>query len=241
MVQNGDSQNEEPLELPEHLVEVAPLAEAVLALSERLDVLYEEHDANQDEDEEEGDDAEPAEPPEAILSLIRELSQAALALAGALEEDEEALLELDDWSQQRELLPRLAELPLALADVGELDSALAVAHAFKFGAAEPFNADIAILLADTGKRDEAVAQIQSNLAQFPDSWLTASKSGSAFELLGDSVAAEASYRRALTLAEDDSEEEETLTQLTGLLEDLGRFEEAEALLVPSEDEPPVGG
>jgi uncharacterized protein YecA (UPF0149 family) len=237
--QYGDVEDDEAeaYELPEHLAEVAPSAEAVLALSERLDALYEEDDAKHslsDEDDAQatGKD-EPVGPPQAILALLRELSRAAIELAGALEEDEEALLELDEWSQERELLSRLMELPLGLVGVGELDSALAVARAFTFVDAESFNADIAIIFAESGKRSEAIAQLESNLEQFPESWLTASKSGEAFEVLGDLVAAEASYRRAMTLAEDEAEEDAACTQLVGLLEDMGRVEEVEALLSPA--------
>jgi len=234
-----DEDNQEPYELPEHLTEVAPLAETVLALSEQLDGLYEEDEAKHaltsEDDDEATSEEEPAGPPAAIVELLRESSKAALALAGALEEDEEALHELDDWSQDRELLPRLVELPLALVSVGELDSALAVARAFTFGASESFNGDIAVILAESGKRDEAIAQLESNLKQFPESCLTAIKSGAAFEALGDAAAAEASYRRAMALAEDETEEEEAFNQLIGFLEDMGRFEEIEALLSPSTD------
>jgi uncharacterized protein YecA (UPF0149 family) len=241
-----EEDDQEPYVLPEHLAQVAPLAEAVLALSERLDELYEEDDdkhaltseddeelAELDEDEalnEDEDEDEPAGPPEAIVSLLRELSKAALELAGALEEDEEALHELDKWSQERELLPRLSELPLGLVSAGELDSALAVARAFTFAAAEPFNADIAIILAESGKRNEAIAQIESNLKQFPESFATIIKSGEALEALGDLVAAEAYYRTAMTLADDETEEDEAFNQLLALLEDMGRFEEMDALL-----------
>jgi tetratricopeptide (TPR) repeat protein len=255
--QYGDvEEDEEPYELPEHLTEVAPLAGAVLALSERLDGLYEEDEAKhariseddneltevaEDEELTEEDDDEatsrgaPAGPPEAILSLLRELSKAALELAEALEEDEEALHELDEWSQERELLPRLVDLPLGLVSVGELDRALAIARAFTFVALESFNADIAIIFAESGKRDEAMVQIESNLKQFPESCLTAIKSGAALEALGDAAAAETSYRRAMALAEDETEEEEAFGQLIGLLEDMGRFEEIDALLSPSTD------
>jgi Plasmid pRiA4b ORF-3-like protein/SEC-C motif/Tetratrico peptide repeat len=223
----------EPYALPEHLTEVAPLAEAVLDLSERLDELYADDDA-------EPAPADEAGPPEAVVALLRELSTAALALAGALEQDEEAVHELDEWSGRRELLPRLLELPLGLVNVGELDRALAVARAFEFAAAEPTAADIAIIFAESGKRDEAVAQLESNLKQFPESWLTVVKSGEALEVLGDQVGAEASYRRAIELAEDEAEREEAAAQLAGLLEDLGRFEESEALLSGSfEPEPSV--
>jgi tetratricopeptide (TPR) repeat protein len=132
------------------------------------------------------------------------------------------------------------ELPLGLVNVGELDSALAVARAFSFGAVESFNADIPIILAESGKRDEAIAQLEANLKQFPESSLTAMKSGGAYEALGDVVAAEACYRRALVLAEDEIEEAEAFGQLTGLLEDMGRFEELDALmLTPTDDVPSV--
>lgn len=227
-VEDADEGEEKPNVLPEHLAQVAPLAEAVLALSERLDELYEEDEAKYEDDEATGE-TEPAGPPEAIVSLLRELSKAALELAGALEEDEEALHELDDWSQERELLPRLMELPLGLVAVGELDGALAVARAFTFIAAEALKGDIAIIFAESGKREEAVAQLESNLKQFPESWLTAMKSGEAFEALGDAAAAEASYRNAMTLAGDDSEVEEASTMLADLLEELGRFDELDAL------------
>jgi hypothetical protein len=258
--QYGDIEEDElePYELPEHLSDVAPLAVAVLALSERLDELYAEDEAEQaltsvedeelaEEDEheklaEEGEDEaasedEPAGPSEAIISLLRELSTAALELAGALEEDEDALYELDEWSQERELLHRLVELPRVLVNVG-LDSALAVARAFTFVAPESFNADIAIIFAESGKRSEAIAQIESNLKQFPESCLTVMKAGEAFEVLGDAVAAEASYRGAMALAEDETEEEEAFGQLIALLEDMGRFEEIDALLSPSTDGEP---
>jgi uncharacterized protein YchJ len=242
-----EKDEEEPHELPAHLAEVVPLAEAVLALSERLDVLDDEGDEDEDEGDEDAEHArtgedEPAVPPEALRSLLLELSKAALTLAEALEEDEEALLELDEWSRERELLPRVLDLPLALVGVRELDGALAVARAFTFAAAESFNADVAIILAESGKRDEAFAQVDANLERFPDSFLTAIKCGAAFEALGDMEAAEASYRRALLLAEDESQEEAAISQLTGLLEDMGRveeLEELEELLSPSIDKPPI--
>jgi len=120
--------------------------------------------------------------------------------------------------------------------VRELDSALAVARAFTFAAAEPLNGDIAIIFAESGKREEAVTQLESNLKQFPESCLTAIKSGAAFEVLGELAGAEAAYRRALVLAEDDSEQEEAFNLLVGLLQDMGRFEEADALLSPSTDD-----
>jgi tetratricopeptide (TPR) repeat protein len=220
-----DAEAEEPYELPEHLTEVAPLAEAVLALSERLDGLYEEDEAKQ----ESAAGQEPAAPPEAIVSVLRELSDAALTLATALEQDDEAVHELDEWSGKRELLPRLVELPQGLVAVGDYDRALAVAHAFGFVAPEPFNADVAIILAESGKRDEALAQLDVNLKQFPKSFLTAMKSGEAFEALGDTAAAEDSYRRAITLTDDPEEEDEAVAMLSGFLEEMGRADEIDEI------------
>jgi hypothetical protein len=165
--QYGDFEEDEdePHELPAHLADVVPLAEAVLVLSERLDVLDDEARANaptsengneltegnEDEQSTGEDDAatsedEPAVPPEAIISVLRELSKSALELAQALKEDDEAFHDLDEWSRDRELLPRVLKLPLALVGVGELDGALAVARAFTFVAAESFSGDVAIIL-----------------------------------------------------------------------------------------------
>ena len=226
-----------PYELPEYLTELQPLAEAVLTLSERLDVLYEQDDAEHaagDDDDESAPNGALRGPPEAIVSLLGEVSKAALELAAALQEDEDALLELDEWSGERELLPRLVELPLALVAVGQLDRALAAARAFTFVAPESGNGDVAIILAEAGERDAALAQLGINQEQYPDSFLTALKAGAAYEALGDAAAAEASYRRALALAQGADEEEEGLSQLIGFLEDAGRSEEAEVLRSPRE-------
>ena len=232
MTHSASDDDQQPYQLPEHLTEVVPLAEAVLDLSEQLDELYEQDDSN------EGDDEEPSGPPKAIVSLLGDLAKVALDLAANLEDDEEALLELDEWSADRELLPRILELPLGLASVGELDSALAVARAFAYASPEECSGDIAIILAEQGNRDEAIAQLESNREHFTESCLTAIKSGAAYEALGDAVAAEASYRKALALSEDDSEREEAFNLLVGLLEDAGRFEEVEALMYPTAHNPP---
>lgn len=224
----NDVENQEPFQLPEHLTAVLPLAEAVLALSERLDVLIEEDDAKHENDE--ADAAEPEGPPAEIVALMVEVSEAALKLAAALDEDDDALLSLDEWSQERELLPRIVELPLGLVSVGEFDRALAVARAFAFVAPESFDGDIAIILAEAGKREEALAQLASNAEEFPDSFVTVLKAGAAYEALGDGPAAEASYRKASTLAEEEDEKEEALNQLAGFLEDAGRGDEVEKLL-----------
>lgn len=102
------------------------------------------------------------------------------------------------------------------------------------------NADIAIIFAESGKREEAVAQLEANLKQFPESWLTAMKSGEAFEALGDAAAAEASYRRAMILGEDETDQEEATSMLAELLEDMGRFEERDELLSATIDGEPDG-
>jgi tetratricopeptide (TPR) repeat protein len=233
--QYGDD-DEEPFELPAHLTVVLPLAENVLALSDRLDVLYEEEDAKHAAT----GDAEPTGTPEPTASLLAELAKAALELATVLEEDEEALLDLDEWSGERELLPILLQLPLALMIAGQLESALAVARVFAFVAAESFNADVAIILAESGEHDEALAQLEANRTQFPKSFLTVLKSGTAYEALANATAAEAAYREALLLAEDREEQEEALAQLTGFLEEMGRTDELDELLSPLLDaEPPM--
>ena len=228
---DGEADAGEDVQLSEHLGPAVPLAEAVLGLSAKLDELYEE-DEEQHALTSESDDTQqvPAGPPPAIVSLLKELSQAALALASELAEDEEGLEELDEWSDDRELVPRLLELPLGLVSVGDFEGALAVARAFAFAAPEPLQGDIAIALAEAGRRDEALAQVESNLKEFPESCLTAIKCGAVFEALEDPTAAEASYRRALTLAEDEVEAEEAVNLLAGLLDDMGRNEEADALL-----------
>ncbi|HYQ02351.1 MAG TPA: SEC-C metal-binding domain-containing protein [Polyangiaceae bacterium] len=219
----------EPYSLPESLSKFVPLTDSLLTLNERLDALYEEEEEqNEDEDEDEDED-EPAAPSEAIVSLFRELAKAALELAAELNENQEALHELDKWSQRRALLSNLIELPRELTSVGELDYALAVARAFAFADAEWFSGDIAIIFAESGKREEAMTQLEANVKQFPASYLTARKTGEALESLDQPVAAETAYRKAMKLAEHWSERESARNLLIGLLEDMGRFEEIDAL------------
>jgi hypothetical protein len=52
------------------------------------------------------------------------------------------------------------------------------------------------------------------------------------------AAAEASYRAALDLAEDETEEGEAFSLLAGFLEDMGRTEELDELLSPATERRP---
>jgi tetratricopeptide (TPR) repeat protein len=153
-------------------------------------------------------------------------------------ENADDMLELDEWSQDRELLPRLLQLPLGLVQVDDFERALEVARAFAFIDPESLNGDIAIIFAEAGKRDEALAQVEFNREKFPESSLTAIKSGAAFEALGDLVNAEATYRTAVELAKGRRERKAALDLLVDLLEDMGRVEEVRALRSPPIDSAP---
>jgi hypothetical protein len=96
--------------------------------------------------------------------------------------------------------------------------------------AENFLSDRAVLLAEAGRRDEALSQVQDNLNRWPtDPWVLI-KGGDVHDCLGDTAQAEALYRQGLAYAgEDRYTRLGALERLLPLLDDLGRSAEADAL------------
>lgn len=161
---------------------------------------------------------------------LPDAGRAALALARALGEDLRTLFELDQRAASDGLLLRVLGLPLELAAAAEFDLALAVARAFSFAARAELDGDIAVILASAGRRDEALAQLERNLAAAKNPYIAEAKAGDTYRALGELDAAEAYYRRALAVTVNESDRTEAVLRMTSFLLDSGRVADADAFL-----------
>jgi FAD/FMN-containing dehydrogenase len=168
--------------------------------------------------------------PEAELRSDAEL---ALELAKRLAGRPEAFAELmvadvlsDAW---------LIELPMALAAGGLVDQAVAVGDALAEldqDNSAMFAGDVAVILAEAGRRQEALARVEQNLSRFPDDVWTHIHAGDVHLALTDHASAERAFRDAITVARsqgDASGIADANERLSRLLQDQpGRKQEATA-------------
>ena len=187
--------------------------------------------------------ARPAEPnpsPAAVVEQLRTLASLALELGTELGADLRRFAELTVELGDSRLAECLLDLPLRLANANESDSALAVARLFEFIAPDKLRGDSAVILAQAGHRDEALARVAENLERAQDTALAESKAGDAYRALGDDDAAQAYYRRALAEAKTPFERAEAVLRIVSLLSDAGRESEA-ARFLAEERKRPAGG
>jgi len=128
----------------------------------------------------------------------------------------------------------LGELPFALARFGMVDEAAELcARMSAVREVEYFLGDRAVILAEAGRREDALRQVEKNLARFPeDAWVRI-KAGDVYRELGDAAAAEAAYRHtlAMTLADDPSDARDgAVERLICILDETGRPDAADALI-----------
>lgn len=132
----------------------------------------------------------------------------------------------------------LATLPLSLARLGMVDEAAEMcARLAPVYETANFLEDRAEILARAGRREEALRQVEENLAQFPDDPWMRLTAGDVHEALGDLAAAEATYRQALALTDalgPSSERSAAMERLTDLLQKAGRTAELVALFESGE-------
>jgi uncharacterized protein YecA (UPF0149 family) len=199
---------------PPELAELVVLAEAFLDSLDELGEL----------------EGEPADAPDQSAPILRAGAQAALALLAAVGDDSKRFFQLDDWLLARSLAVQLLDLPLALAQVAEFEPALALARALVFVDRELMQGDLAIVLAKAGRREEALAQLTTNLEQAEDAMLVEAKAGETHRALADLPAAEAYFRRSLAEAKTSSERLQARIRVASCLLDQGREAEANDML-----------
>lgn len=136
--------------------------------------------------------------PEAQLRADAEL---ALELAARLTGQPEMFAELmigdllsDVW---------LIELPMVLGHAGLVEEAARVGDALAEldqDNSAMFASDVAVILAEAGRREEALARVEQNLRRFPEDLWTQIHAGDVHLALSDRAAAEQAFRAALAKA-----------------------------------------
>jgi tetratricopeptide (TPR) repeat protein len=151
--------------------------------------------------------------------------------------DGEPRLELLDELTERSTVDIgwwLGELPFALARFGMVDEAAELcARMASLREVENFLGERALILAEAGRGDEALRQVDKNLVRFPaDPWVRL-KAGDVYRELGDAAAAEAAYRHAVDMSPSDEasvDRDGAVERLICILDETGRSEEANALI-----------
>jgi hypothetical protein len=196
-----------------------------------------DHDELDDGDLDDGDlddgdlDDEPDHPSAMDLEPAALESARAIAarLARELDGNADLFFALEE-AVRSDLLSLLADLPVALAHAERVDEGAELASTLAFLDPPHFLGDRAIILAESGRREEALAQVTHNLEfQSDDLWATV-KAAEVYSLLDDPVRAEALLRSALAEAEDDAVRDGALDRLLDLLSSQGRNQESNALL-----------
>ena len=199
---------------PPELAELVRLAEAFLDADDQLDVVG----------------AEPDAPVAASAPLQRAIGEAALALLSAVGADRKLFFKLDDWLLERSLSARLLDAPLQLALAGEFELAVSAARASVFIDRELAEGDLAIIFAKAGRREEALAQLASNLERAEEATLVEAKAGETHRALGDLPAAEAYFRRSLAEAKTHADKLHALIRVASVLIDQGRDADASEVM-----------
>ena len=166
----------------------------------------------------------------ARLDQLRKMAPIALALGAELNRDLRRFAELSVQVGVSELAECVLDLPLSLAGAQQTEAALAVALSFEFLAPDKLRGDRAVILAQVGRRDEAVALLTLNLEQAEDTALAEAKAGDAYRALGEEDAAEAYYRRSLAESKTPFERSEAVLRIVSLLSDSGREQDAARFL-----------
>jgi len=164
---------------------------------------------------------------------LRAQAELALELARRLDGTPDVLGELIHHGMLSDIW--LVELPMALAWGGLVDQAVTVGDALARLDAENeamFANDVAVILAEAGRADEALARVERNLRRFPDDLWTQVHAGDVHLALSDRARAELAFRDALAMARahcDASEIAGASERLAALLAGQpGREEEARA-------------
>src|SRR3990170_5016831 len=127
------------------------------------------------------------------------------------------------WYARNDFEGFLLSIPHELSQHGLTDQAVNIGRWFAAFSSQPQNflRDTACILADAGRREEAIMQIEENLMQFPaDMWVIIN-AGDAMYSLGDKESAERHYLKAKKMAVTRSDNMVVLERLLDLYRELG--------------------
>ncbi len=112
---------------------------------------------------------------------------------------EELAAQLPPWEDPLNWL--LDDLPWALGKAGRIDELIAHSRSYaEVTNPAAFLGDLAVILAEEGRHDEALLQTRANLERFPDDPWIRIWAGEVHGLRGELELAEAAYRKAFDLA-----------------------------------------
>ncbi|MBI5192970.1 MAG: hypothetical protein HZA08_05950 [Nitrospirae bacterium] len=124
----------------------------------------------------------------------------------------------------------LINIPFQLARQGFVDEAVNVGRWFGELSSQPENflRDTGCILAEAGRRGEALLQIDENLLRFPnDNWVVIN-AGDAMYSLGEKEGAEKFYLRAYNIAREQYDKAGVIERLIDLYKELGLTDKVEA-------------
>lgn len=160
----------------------------------------------------------------------------AITLGYHIQQEPSLLKTIESADDNLDMIGWVLDLPFTLARRGLVSEAAALgARWAEVIEPENFLGDRAVILAEAGRHDEALTQVNENLTRFPkDPWISI-KSGDAYRALGELEQAKTLYHRGLDLAgEDGYARDGALERLLPLLKGMGLEHEAEEL-VKAED------
>ncbi len=132
------------------------------------------------------------------------------------------------WYAHNDFDGFLLSIPHELSQHGMTDEAVNIGRWFAAFSSQPQNylRDAACILADAGRREEAVMQIEENILRFPEDMWVIINAGDAMYSLGDKESAGRFFLRAKKMAVARSENMVVLERLLDLYRELGMKERA---------------
>ena len=127
------------------------------------------------------------------------------------------------WYARNDFEGFLLTIPHELSQHGLTDQAVNIGRWFAAFSSQPQNflRDTACILADAGRREEAIMQIEENLMRFPEDMWVIINAGDAMYSLGDKESAERYYLKAKKMAVTRSDNMVVLERLLDLYRELG--------------------
>ena len=168
--------------------------------------------------------------------LLRQLGKAALAFARSIDGDLQLLSELGN---EFDFLGQLLDVPTRVGAAGETALAVQVAEALQFCAPDDMKGQIALVYAQAGDRQRALELVLTNLETAREPFVSEFRAGEVYRELGEADAAEAYFRRSLSVANTATARSEASLRIASLMIDTGRETEAVAFLAQQRALPSV--
>ncbi len=140
-------------------------------------------------------------------------------------------------SMDTDVMGWIVDLPFALNDHGRMiDEAVEIGNLFaELHSPDNFLGDMAVILAEAGRREEALDRVSKNIERFPDNAWVIIKAGHAYQTLKETDKALELYNLAYGMTSPLSYDREGLLErLVPLLRELRREAEAAALIESEE-------